>query len=84
MAKNEYEIQNRKIIVHGSSNAISLPPAVAERYGFKYETPIRIELRDGICIVTHKGEDPPFLNGTTGIFSGLKESITSQKPEYTK
>ncbi|MHA1910090.1 MAG: leucine-rich repeat domain-containing protein [Candidatus Kariarchaeaceae archaeon] len=73
MAKSEYELKNRKIIVHGSSNAVSLPPTVAEKYGFKYETPIRIELRDGICIVTRQGEDPPFLNGETGIFSGLKE-----------
>ena len=48
MAKSEYEIQNRKIIVHGSSNAISLPPSIAEKYGFKeYAQPA-----GGCCFLT--------------------------------
>ena len=84
MIKTDYTLKNRKIATIGNSYGISLPPSVANKYDFDYQTRIRIEMRYGVCVVTRMGEQAPLLDGSSDEFQTFADDDEYMEQELAK
>ncbi|MHA2334379.1 MAG: hypothetical protein ACXAEU_20295 [Candidatus Hodarchaeales archaeon] len=81
---DDFEFISRKIIKVGNSYAVAIAPSKASRFGFDLGTRVKVELRNGMVIITREGESAPDIEKQLVMSELTKMDAIAEQPPSVK